>query len=58
MADIKHRKISVFRQITKQLHDMGLRGDIKTGGRLVKKQRFGVAGKRHCNGHPLLLATG
>ena len=36
---------------------MGLRGDIKTGGWLVEKQRFGVASKRHCNGHPLLLAA-
>ena len=58
MADIQHRKISVFRQITKQLHNMGLRGDIKTGGWLVKKQRLGVARKRHCNGYPLLLAAG
>ena len=36
---------------------MRLRGHVQPGGGFVKQQHIGLAGQRHSNRHPLLLAT-
>jgi hypothetical protein len=45
-------------QLGDQLEDLLLHGDVERAGRLVGDQKLRLAGDRHGDHHPLLLAAG
>ena len=57
MADIDHRSPGFCRQISQQLEDVGLRGNVEAGRRLVEQQNIRLARQRHGDGNPLLLTA-
>jgi len=57
VADTDHRHVARRGQIAEQVEDVGLRRDVEAGGRLVQQERIRLAGKRHGDGHALLLSA-
>ena len=57
VAHIDHGGASLAVDVSQQLQNMRLRGHVQPGGGFVKQQHIGLAGQRHSNCHPLLLAT-
>ncbi len=45
-------------QITQQIEDLRLHGDVKRGRRLIGDQQVRIVGKRHGNHHALALPAG
>ena len=57
VADIDHGRAGLLVDVAQQGQDVRLRRHIQPGGGLVKQQHVGLAGQRHGDGHPLLLAA-
>ena len=58
VADEQHAHPVLFLEPAEQLEDLALDGHVEGGGRLVGDQELGLAGQRHRDHHPLLLAAG
>lgn len=57
VADEQHTDPRRASQLVHQLQDHRFRRDIQAGRRLIHDQQPGIAGERHRDHHPLLLAA-
>ena len=57
VADEEHAHAVPLLQPGEQLHDLALDRDVERGRRLVGDQQLRLAGQRHRDHHPLLLAA-
>ena len=58
VADHHHPDAAVADQVGQHVEHLGLHHHVERGGRLVGDDQLGVAGQRHRDHHPLLLAAG
>ncbi len=58
VGDQHHRHTEASLQVVEQGKDLGLDGDIESGGRLVGDQQFRLAGERHGDHDALAEAAG
>ena len=58
VGDEQHRHAGLGLEITEELENLGLDGDVEGGGGLVGDEQVGLVGERHRDHHPLSLAAG
>ncbi len=58
VGDEEHRHALGLLDVGEERQDLGLDGDVESGGRLVGDQHVGAVGERHRDHHPLALAAG
>ena len=58
MGDQDRRHAEIALQVAQKVHDLGLHGDIKRGGRLIGNQQVGLAQKAHRDHDALAHAAG